>query len=280
MVVNCKEIAQRWKDCVKERVSAISGDRPKLTVIQVGSNPASCSYIKGKMKDCAEVSIICEHIHITEQQRDIYNTEAVLEIIDRLNADRSCSGIIVQLPLPEGFDTEKISNRIARQKDVDGFRQDSCFLPCTPGGIIAMLDELSVMISGVNAVVVGRSNIVGKPLARMLLERDATVTVCHSRTRDVSLYTRNADILISAVGKKGIISADMVKTGATVIDVGINRDENGKLCGDVLFDEVCSKAGIITPVPGGVGLLTRAFLIRNVLDAYLNQSRALMSLRE
>nr|WP_314806415.1 bifunctional methylenetetrahydrofolate dehydrogenase/methenyltetrahydrofolate cyclohydrolase FolD [uncultured Selenomonas sp.] len=252
----------------------IKGIQPRLAVIIVGSDPASEVYVRNKRKACEELGILSDHIALPAE-----TTRAeLLACIDALNADRDVHGILVQLPLPAQIAAheEEVLSRIDPRKDVDGFHPVNVghlaigvpgLRPCTPAGCIRMLDYAGIPIEGTRAVIIGRSNIVGKPMAHLLLERNATVTVCHSRTKNLAQVTREADILVAAVGRPHFVTADMVKAGATVIDVGINRVAPKTLVGDVDFDAVAEVAGAITPVPGGVGLLTVAMLMENVVQA-------------
>jgi len=255
-----------------------SEGKPALAVIIVGDDSASRIYVNHKKKDCEECGINSYEYALPAQT----SNEALLELIEELNADNRINGIIVQQPLPASIDVLGINDAISPWKDVDAFRADSIgklavgdysFLPCTPAGVMELIHSTGVSVSGSECVVVGRSNIVGKPMAMMLLNESATVTVCHSRTRDLAEVTGRADILVSAVGKAKLITADMVKEGAIVIDVGMNRDENGKLCGDVDYTAVSEKASWITPVPGGVGPMTRAMLMKNTLTAKTIQDK-------
>ena len=248
------------------------GVAPGLAVIMVGDNPASAVYVRNKHKACLEVGMTSYEIKF---DADI-SEEELLEKIDELNADDKVDGILVQLPLPRSIDEQKVINRISPTKDVDAFHPENVgkimignytFLPCTPAGIVELLKHYNVEIEGKTCVVIGRSNIVGKPMAHLLLERNGTVTVCHSRTKNLAEITRSADILVVAIGKSEFLTADMVKPGAVVIDVGINRRADGTLCGDVKFDEVEAIASKITPVPGGVGPMTITMLLRNTLTA-------------
>lgn len=247
---------------------------PKLVVILVGNDPASEVYVGNKEKSCKKAGILSETILFPETVTE----EELLETIAKLNGDPTVTGMIVQLPLPKHIDAQKVIHSIAPQKDADGFHplnlgnlylsKETEFLPpATPAGIIALLEENGIEISGKNAVVIGRSNNVGKAVALMLLNRNATVTVCHSKTKNMEEYIKNADIVVVAVGKKEMITGDMVKEGAVVVDVGIHRNEDGTLCGDVHFESVAPKASYITPVPGGVGPMTVASLIKNTLRA-------------
>lgn len=259
----------------------IKGIQPRLAVIIVGSDPASEVYVCNKRKACEELGILSDHIALPAE-----TTRAeLLACIDALNADRDVHGILVQLPLPAQIAAheEEVLSRIDPRKDVDGFHPVNVghlaigvpgLRPCTPAGCIRMLDYAGIPIEGTRAVIIGRSNIVGKPMAHLLLERNATVTVCHSRTKNLAQVTREADILVAAVGRPHFVTADMVKAGATVIDVGINRVAPKTLVGDVDFDAVTEVAGAITPVPGGVGLLTVAMLMENVVQAARMQMEA------
>lgn len=246
--------------------------RPGLAVILVGDDPASRVYVSGKERDCAECGFLSfEHklpADTTEQE--------LLGLIDRLNGDSAVDGILVQLPLPAHLNEEKVLNAISPDKDVDCFHPvnvgkmvtgQPVFLPCTPAGVMEMLRAYEIPVAGRHCVVLGRSNIVGKPMATLLLAQSGTVTICHSKTPDLAAFTRQADILVSAVGRTGLVRADMVKEGAVVIDVAMNRNAEGKLCGDVDFTAVEKKASYITPVPGGVGPMTRAMLMENLLTA-------------
>ena len=270
---------------VKERVDAgvkelkEKGIEPCLAVIMVGENPASQVYVKGKVKDCAECGIKSLEIHLPAETTQ----EELLQKLAELAGDAGVHGLLVQLPLPAHIDEKTVIEAIPPQKDVDGFTAvnvgrmmigEECFLPCTPAGCMEMIRSTGVSISGKNAVVIGRSNIVGKPAAMLLLRENATVTICHSRTENLKQVCANADILVAAVGRAGFVTGDMVKPGAVVIDVGINRNAQGKLCGDVDYDAAAEKAGYITPVPGGVGLMTRAMLMQNTLQAAQKQALA------
>ena len=263
---------------VKARAAEGAKDLPRkpgLAVILVGDNQASRVYVTGKEKDCAECGFLSFEYKLPAE-----TTQAeLLELIDRLNGDEAVDGILVQLPLPEHLNEDQVLNAIHPEKDVDCFHPfnvgrlvigDPVFLPCTPAGVMEMLKEYDIPVAGKHCVVLGRSNIVGKPMSMLLTQADGTVTTCHSRTEDLASITREADILVSAIGKTRFVTADMVKEGAVVIDVAMNRDENGKLCGDVDFAAVEPKASYITPVPGGVGPMTRALLMRNILTAAQN----------
>lgn len=253
--------------------------RPGLAVILVGDDPASRVYVSGKERDCAECGFLSfEHklpADTTEQE--------LLGLIDRLNGDSAVDGILVQLPLPAHLNEEKVLNAISPDKDVDCFHPvnvgkmvtgQPVFLPCTPAGVMEMLRAYEIPVAGRHCVVLGRSNIVGKPMATLLLAQSGTVTICHSKTPDLAEFTRQADILVSAVGRTGLVRADMVKEGAVVIDVAMNRNAEGKLCGDVDFTAVEKKASYITPVPGGVGPMTRAMLMENLLTAARHHQEA------
>ena len=263
---------------VKVRTAEAAKDlprRPGLAVILVGDDPASRVYVTGKEKDCAECGFLSfEHALPADTAQ-----ETLMALIEELNRDPAVDGILCQLPLPKHLDEAAVLNAIAPDKDVDCFHPynvgrltagDPVFLPCTPAGVMEMLRAYDIPVAGKRCVVLGRSNIVGKPMAMLLLQRDGTVTVCHSRTPDLAEITRQADILVSAVGKAGLITADMVKEGAVVIDVAMNRNAEGKLCGDVDYAGVEPKASHITPVPGGVGPMTRAMLMENILTAARN----------
>lgn len=257
-----------------ERVTALRarGCQPGLAVVLVGDNPASAVYVRSKQRACDAAGLHGNDIRLPET----VTQDKLLAVIDRLNADVTVHGILVQLPLPSHIDAATVLQRITFAKDVDGFNWRNlgalvdghpALAPCTPSGSMLLLERSGVPIAGKHAVVLGRSSIVGKPAALMLLERHATVTVCHSRTTNLAAHTREADILICAVGRPRMITADMVKPGAAVIDVGINRLPDGKLCGDVDFDAVAAKAGWITPVPGGVGPMTVAMVVSNAVAA-------------
>lgn len=276
-ILEGKFFAQQLKDDAGKRAAALQekfGRAPGLAVIRVGNDPASEVYVRNKDKACAALGIYSEVIAMPEET----TKEELIARIDALNADDKIDGILVQLPLPAQiakFEAE-ILNRIDPSKDVDGFHPvnvgkmvtgEPALLPCTPAGCIRMLEMAGIEIAGKRAVVIGRSNIVGKPMFHLLMGRNATVTVCHSRTENLAEITRQADILVAAIGKPQFVKKDMVKTGATVIDVGINRIAPKKLVGDVDFEPVSEVAGAITPVPGGVGLLTVAMLMQNVVQA-------------
>lgn len=276
-ILDGKELAKALKMKIKEQVDALVAEgkrRPGLAVMIVGDDPGSRSYVAGKAKDCEEVGFAGSTLHYDEA----ISEEELLKVVERLNRDPETDGILVQLPLPKHINSDKVLQAIVPEKDVDGFHprnvaglwlKESCVVPCTPKGVIHILEDNGIEIAGKNAVVVGRSNIVGLPVAKLLLDRNATVTIAHSRTPDLGAVTREADILVVAVGRPELVSGDMIKPGATVIDVGVNRHpETGKLCGDVAFDSAKDIAGAITPVPGGVGPLTRACLLENTLEGY------------
>ena len=270
-VIDDKALAAKCKARVAKEVEGLSR-RPGLAVIIVGDDPASRTYVNSKRKDCDECGIYSEEYALPADA----GQGALMEIIESLNGRSDIDGILCQLPLPGGYDEEAVLLAIDPDKDVDGFHPinvgrlstgQPCFAPCTPAGVMEMLKEYGVDPKGKECVVVGRSNIVGKPMAMLLLSAHGTVTVCHSRTPDLGAVCRRADILVAAVGKRNLITADMVKEGAVVIDVAMNRNEAGKLCGDVDYPAVAEKASLITPVPGGVGPMTRAMLMVNTLEA-------------
>ena len=274
-IIDGKLVSNKLREELKVEIENFKnefGITPGLAVIMVGDNPASAVYVRNKHKACADVGITSYQIELpTETSED-----ELLSKIDELNADKNVHGILVQLPLPKHISEEKVINRICADKDVDAFHPinvgkimigNYSFLPCTPAGIMELLRYYNVDITGKKCVVVGRSNIVGKPMALLLLEKHGTVTVCHSRTRELSEITKAADILVVAIGKAGFLTADMVKEGAVVIDVGINRLPDGRLSGDVDFEAVAEHASLITPVPGGVGPMTITMLLKNTLTA-------------
>ena len=279
MIISGTELAKEIKQDVAKQVAEYKiqyGRVPHLAVILVGDNPASVSYVTGKAKDSEEVGFK----NTTIRKPDTISEAELIELIYQLNDDKSVDGILVQLPLPKHISEAKVIEAIKKEKDVDGFhplnvaslwQKLPCLLPCTPKGIIKMLDKAGVQIEGKKAVVIGRSNIVGLPVSKLLLDRNATVTIAHSRTKNLAQVTSEADILVVAIGKPKFVTADMVGEGAAVIDVGVNRDpETGKLCGDVDFEACKEKASVITPVPGGVGPMTRACLMENTIECYLN----------
>ncbi|MCI1859731.1 MAG: bifunctional 5,10-methylene-tetrahydrofolate dehydrogenase/5,10-methylene-tetrahydrofolate cyclohydrolase [Sporolactobacillus sp.] len=277
-LIDGKTIASLMRKQMTGRVKALgdAGIRPGLAVVLVGDDAPSRAYVRGKIRDCKEVGI---HSELIRYPADVSENE-VLKTIDRLNIAETIHGILVQLPLPRQISESKVIRHISPAKDVDGFHpvnigllltnQDG-FVPCTPAGIIRMLQTMHVTIAGKHVVVIGRSRIVGKPAAQLFLNHDATVTICHSKTVGLADYTRQADILVVAAGKAGLVGADEVKAGAVVVDVGMNRDARGKLVGDVRFWEVREKASMITPVPGGVGPMTRVMLLENTLKAAENR---------
>lgn len=274
-IIDGKKISQAVKAQIAERRAAFeneTGIKPGLAVIIVGENPASQVYVRNKKKACEEVGFKSEIIALPESTTQDELKDALRAVID----DDTIHGVLVQLPLPAHLDEKEVIEMIPPEMDVDAFHPintgkimigDYDFLPCTPAGIMKMLEYESISPSGKECVVIGRSNIVGKPMAMLLLHANGTVTICHSKTKNLSEVTKRADILVSAVGKAHFVTADMVKDGAVVIDVGMNRDENGKLTGDVAFDEVEKVASAITPVPGGVGVMTVTMLLENTLRA-------------
>lgn len=273
-LISGKEVSSKVKAEVREETAELvkKGIKPGLAVVIVGNDPASRVYVNSKKKACEEVGFSSFEYALPEETTQ----EELLELVEKLNNDDSVDGILCQLPLPEQIDENAVINAIKPDKDVDAFHPfnvgkimigDFAFLPCTPAGVMELIDSTGVDISGKSCVVIGRSNIVGKPMSMLLLHRNGTVTICHSRTKNLSEICAGADILVAAVGKANFVTADMVKEGAIVIDVGMNRLENGKLCGDVDFENVEKKAGYITPVPGGVGPMTIAMLMKNTLTA-------------
>jgi methylenetetrahydrofolate dehydrogenase (NADP+)/methenyltetrahydrofolate cyclohydrolase len=276
-LIRGKELSDKIVENIKNQVLKYD-KKPGLTVIIVGENPASKLYVAKKKKTAQEAGFNSRIIELEES----VSQEKLEEFIEKLNNDKSVNGILVQLPLPNSINTYNIIEKIRPDKDVDGFHPVNAgklaiglkpyAIPCTPYGIIKLLEENKIRIEGQNAVIIGRSNIVGKPLSWLLLNKSATVTVCHSKTQNLQGICKEADILIAAVGKPGFVKADWIKDGTTVIDVGINRTQEGKLVGDVDFEEVKDKAGFITPVPGGVGPMTIAMLLSNTLDLYRLQN--------
>lgn len=276
-IIDGKELAKQFRAELKKEIEQLTeqGVTPGLAVILVGEDPASQTYVNSKIKACQEVGIYSRAIRLKENTEE----EELLAHIRELNQDERIHGILVQLPLPDHISEMKVLEAIRPEKDVDGFHPINVgnlvigkpgFLPCTPYGILRMIKSTGVDIAGKHAVIVGRSNIVGKPMAMLLLQEHATITITHSKTKDLASITKQADILVVAVGRAGMIGKDHVKEGAIVIDVGINRNEAGKLVGDVRFDEVKEVAGYITPVPGGVGPLTITMLLFNTLEAAKN----------
>ena len=271
VLIDGKALAAKTKEEVRAEAAALTR-KPGLAVILVGEDPASRVYVTSKRKDCEECGFYSEEYALpaSTSQREL------LELIDTLNKRADIDGILTQLPLPKGLDEKEVLLAIHPNKDVDCFHPynvgkltigEPVFQPCTPGGIMEMLNEYHIDPAGKRCVVLGRSNIVGKPMALLLLHANGTVVICHSKTPDMKALAASADILVSAVGKTGLVTADMVKEGAVVIDVAMNRNDAGKLCGDVCFAEVAEKASYITPVPGGVGPMTRAMLMKNTLTA-------------
>ena len=273
-IIDGNALSRQLRTEVAERAAALKarGVTPGLAVILVGDNPASQVYVRNKVKACED-----NGLHSVLEKYDVAMTEAeLLARVEALNNDPSIHGILVQLPLPAHIDAQKVIEEISPAKDVDGFHIASAgalmtgmpgFQPCTPYGCMKMLDSIGYELRGKHAVVIGRSNIVGKPMALMLLSRSATVTICHSATADLKAQTLQADVIVAAVGKRNVVTADMVKPGAVVIDVGMNRNDEGKLCGDVDFDGVKEVAGYITPVPGGVGPMTITMLLVNTIES-------------
>ncbi len=273
-IIDGKALSAQVRTEVTQRVAALKaqGVTPGLAVILVGDNPASQVYVRNKVKACTD----CGMHSVLEKYGADMTEAALLARVQALNADAGIHGILVQLPLPSHIDAQKVIEAISPAKDVDGFHIASAgalmtglpgFWPCTPYGCMKILESIGCHLRGKHAVVIGRSNIVGKPMALMLLAQDATVTVCHSRTPNLKEHTLQADVIVAAVGRRGLLTADMVKPGAVVLDVGMNRNDEGRLCGDVDFDGVKEVAGFITPVPGGVGPMTIAMLLVNTLQA-------------
>lgn len=275
-----KKVSQKVKDELKIEVNELkkSGINPRLAVIMVGDNSASQIYVRNKSKVCDYIGIEFEEYILSEETKQ----EELLQLIDKLNNKKEVNGILLQSPIPNHLDINEAFRKISPEKDVDGFHpvnvgklalgQDT-FISCTPYGIIKILEDYDINIEGKNAVVIGRSNIVGKPMSQCLLNKNATVTICHSKTKNLSDITKKADILVAAIGKPNFVTEDMVKPGAVIIDVGINRMEDGKLKGDVDFEEVSKKASYITPVPGGVGPMTIAMLMTNLVKAAKMQNK-------
>lgn len=274
VIINGKEIGQEIRTGVATRVQALKeqGITPGLAVILVGDNPASKTYVSNKQKSCEQIGMYSELVKLPEE----ISEQALLEQIRELNERASIHGILVQLPLPKHINEDKVIQTISPEKDVDGFSpisvgkmmlgQDT-YLPCTPYGVMKMLEHAGIDVAGKHAVIVGRSHIVGKPMGQLLLQKDATVTYTHSKTPDLPYFTKQADILIAAVGRANFITSKHIKEGAVVIDVGINRNEDNRLCGDVDFDDVLGIASHITPVPGGVGPMTITMLLENTVQA-------------
>ena len=273
-ILDGKKVSAKVREDLKLEVDNFKkeGINPKLAVIMVGNDPASKVYVRNKNKACEEIGIEYEEFLLGEET----TMEELLNVIDNLNKNQNIDGILLQSPIPKHLDINKAFRAILPEKDVDGFHPinagklsigEKCFVPCTPHGVVKIIEEYNIETEGKNVVIVGRSNIVGKPLIQCMLQKNATVTVCHSKTRNLEEFTRKADILIVAIGKQKFITENMVKEGVVVIDIGINRNEEGKLVGDVDFDSVSKKASYITPVPGGVGPMTVAMLMENVVEA-------------
>lgn len=273
-IIDGKAISAAVKEQVKQETQVLkeNGISVGLAVVIVGNDPASRVYVNNKKKACETVGFESFEYALPEETTQ----EELIDLVKKLNNDEKVNGILVQLPLPKHINETAVINTIVPEKDVDAFHPENVghimigdykFLPCTPAGVIEMLDQSGIEIDGKNCVVIGRSNIVGKPMSMLLLKRNGTVTICHSRTKNLAEICRNADILVAAVGKANFVTADMVKDGAVVIDVGMNRLENGKLCGDVDYNACFEKAGYITPVPGGVGPMTIAMLMKNTLTS-------------
>ena len=277
-IISGKVVSEKLRFELKDSISKFileSGHTPGLAVVLVGDNPASQVYVRNKHKACLEVGINSYEINLPAETTE----EKLLSVIDDLNSDHKVDGILVQLPLPKHIDEERVINRIDPNKDVHAFSPSNVgtimignytFLPSTPAGVMELLKFKGIDLEGKHCVIIGRSNIVGKPQAMLMLKENATVTVCHSKTKDLSEITKTADVLVAAVGKAGFVKADMIKEGAVVIDVGINRCDDGKIRGDVDFDSVCDVASYITPVPGGVGPMTITMLLKNTLTAAEN----------
>lgn len=279
-IIDGKALARKIRMELKEEVEKLKKKNifPKLAVIMVGEDKASKVYVRNKSKACEEIGVEYEEFLL----KDDTKMEDLLNLIEELNNRPDINGILLQSPVPKHLDINKAFNKIDYRKDVDGFNPvnvgklvigEDCFISCTPFGVMKMLEEYGIEIEGKNAVVVGRSNIVGKPLAQCLLKKNATVTICHSRTKNIHEITNNADIVVAALGKPKYIKENMVKEGAVVIDIGINRGDDGKLVGDVDFENVSKKASYITPVPGGVGPMTIAMLMNNVVKAAKEQKK-------
>lgn len=272
--IDGKEVSAAVREQITNEVSELKakGITPGLAVIIVGNDPASRVYVNNKKKGCEQTGMNSFEYALPEAT----TTQELIDLIEKLNKDEKVHGILCQLPVPKQIDEEKVLNSISPEKDVDAFHPVNCgkvmtgdyrFAPCTPAGMVEMLKYYNIPIGGKHCVIIGRSNIVGKPMAMLMLKNNATVTVCHSRTENLKEITKQADILVAAVGSPKFVTADMVKDGAVVLDVGINRMEDGKLCGDVDFDAVAEKTSFITPVPGGVGPMTITMLLKNTLEA-------------
>lgn len=276
-LIDGKAVSAALREQLKLEVDALAeeGVTPGLAVVIVGADPASQIYVRNKEKACAELGIYSEKHELSAETTE----EELLALVERLNRQPDIDGILVQLPLPAHLNEKAVLEAISPDKDVDAFHAQNAgrimlgdykFLPCTPAGVMELLRAADISVEGKECVVLGRSNIVGKPMAMLLLHQNGTVTICHSRTKNLAKVAKRADILVAAIGKAKFVTADMVKKGATVIDVGMNRDEDGKLCGDVDFDAVCEIAGAITPVPGGVGPMTITMLMKNTITAAKN----------
>ena len=272
--IDGKEVSAAVREQISSEVKELKakGVTPGLAVIIVGNDPASRVYVNNKKKGCEQVGMNSFEYALPEET----TTQELVALIEKLNNDSDVHGILCQLPVPEHIDEEKVLNAISPEKDVDAFHPVNCgkvmtgdykFAPCTPAGMVEMLKYYNIPVAGKHCVIIGRSNIVGKPMAMLMLKNNATVTVCHSRTENLSSITKQADILVAAVGRPNFVTADMVKDGAVVLDVGINRMDDGKLCGDVDFNDVAEKTSYITPVPGGVGPMTITMLLKNTLEA-------------
>ena len=282
MLLDGKQLSASLKEAMHLQVNELEqqyGRRPSLAVIIVGDNPASRSYVRGKIKAAQTVGITSRLVELPDT---VSETELLLQI-QQLNNEREVDGILVQLPLPKHINEAKVIDAIARDKDVDGFHPANvadlwlgrpCILPCTPKGIMALLRYAGIETKGKTAVVIGRSNIVGKPVAKMLLDTDATVIMAHSKTHDLPSVTRQADILVAAIGRPRFVTVDMIKPGAVIVDVGINRLPDGSLCGDVDYEAIAPVVSAITPVPGGVGPMTIAMLMENTIECFLNRVKA------
>ena len=280
ILINGKEVSAAVRMRIREETNRFFAEfdkRPGLAVVIVGEDPASQVYVRNKKRGCEEVGMYSEEYALPAETTE----KELLSLIDKLNKDPKINGILVQLPLPDHLDAEKVLLAIDPRKDVDAFHPQNVgkimignfsFLPCTPAGVMELLKHYNIDVCGKHCVIVGRSNIVGKPQAMLMLKENATVTVCHSKTKDIASITRQADILVAAVGRPCFITADMVKEGAVIVDVGINRMADGKLCGDVDFSAVEPKASFITPVPGGVGPMTITMLLQNTLTAAKEQN--------
>ena len=275
IIIDGKKVSKDIRETLKTETAEFTrktGITPGLAVVLVGNDPASAVYVRNKHRACEEIGFRSEVYELPEDTKE----SDLLALLDRLNLDPKIHGILVQLPLPKQIDADKVIRKIKPEKDVDAFHPENVgrimlgnyhFLPCTPAGVMALLDAYGINPAGKDCVVIGRSNIVGKPQAFLLLERNATVTICHSRTADLASHTKRADIIVVAIGKPRFLKADMVKPGAVVIDVGINRLPDGKLCGDADFEPIAEFASAITPVPGGVGPMTITMLMKNTLTA-------------